>query len=440
MQIWKNWKILKILLIWINLCSFIQVTSSNFGNIFKDETFTPLSSISPAISSVNSFDTLNEHDLQLINSYNSSEVLDFIAQQINFGPRIPDTDESRLCQNWIVSKLETAANVSLHPFSIKKGANSCSGTNIVAKINEGHEKIAIFAAHYDSRAVAEKDPNEWLRSQPIDGANDGASGVAVLLELSQIVSQIVSQSKNKWNYEFWFIFFDAEDQGYSLGYNGLPNFEWCEGSTYMAEEMSQKPENYFSQNQSIDSIKSFILLDMVGGENLEFIQESHACPDLQEHLFNVGNHIGYGITFPLDRNSYSIIDDHVPFAQIGVPTVDLIIKFWDLSNGWPYHHTQGDNITHISLESLEITGKTILYFIFFTFHPSRDIFPNGFSSPTYFQQNWPTIIIFSVGIISVVIYGIITLISRKKLKFRPFPKVTQENNQNKLQNKQKSKE
>ncbi|MHA1887402.1 MAG: M28 family peptidase, partial [Promethearchaeota archaeon] len=193
-------------------------------------------------------------------------------------------------------------------------------------------------------------------------------------------------------------------------------------------------------NQSIDSIKSFILLDMVGGENLEFIQESHACPDLQEHLFNVGNHFGYGTTFPLDRNSYSIMDDHVPFAQIGVPTVVLIIKFWDLSNGWPYHHTQGDNITHISLESLEITGKTILYFIFFTFHPSRDIFPNGFSSPTYFQQNWPTIIIFSVGIISVVIYGIITLISRKKLKFRPFPKVTQENNQNKLQNKQKSKE
>lgn len=185
----------------------------------------------------------------------------------------------------------------------------------------------------------------------------------------------------------------------------------------MVNEMQNHPERYFSGNQTVQSIKSLVLLDMVGGENLEFIKESHASPNLQDHIFNIANHIGYNSNFPPDAKTYSVIDDHVPFAQIGVPTSDLIIKFWDSDNGWPYHHTHGDNLTHISQESLEITGKTLLYFVFFTFHPSLEKFPTDFSAPSYFEQNWQSMLILGIGILAVVIYGITTLLPKNRNRF-----------------------
>ncbi|MCF2140885.1 MAG: M28 family peptidase [Candidatus Lokiarchaeota archaeon] len=367
-------------------------------------------------NSASSFSTLNEEDLLLINSYNESNVYDMIAQQIDFGYRIPSSNASDQCISWISSTMKNFTNVSIYPFTLIRNQKEWLCKNIIAKYNEGKDKILIFAAHFDSRAVAEKDPDESRKDFPIEGANDGASGVAVLME----IARLISQSEVKWDYEFWFLFLDAEDQGLSLGRYGLPNFSWCEGSSYLVNDMKSHPDNYFSANQSLNSIKSFILLDMVGGEDLEFIHESHSSPDLQDRFFKVGNHIGYTQTFPLEANSYSILDDHVSFSREGIPTLDLIIKFWDPSITWSYHHTHGDNLEHISKESLKIIGKTLMYFIYFTYHPSLEGFSADFSSPSFFQENWQSLVLISVGIIAIGIY-IFFRMHTKRIKITRMP-------------------
>ncbi len=103
---------------------------------------------------------------------------------------------------------------------------------------------------------------------------------------------------------------------------------------------------------------------MVGGTGLKFIKESHCSTDLLESVFLTGQSLGHHTEFSSDGVSYSIVDDHVPFANLGIPTLDLIIKFWDLDDGWPYHHTQQDTIENISPENLDLTGKTLLQFMY----------------------------------------------------------------------------
>lgn len=352
-----------------------------------------------SFSALTSFPTLSETDLLLINSYNESLAYANVETQVNFGPRVPGSNASSECVDWIVDTMSDLSPTLTFSFNITKSGTSIPCVNIITKMNPGHENILIFASHFDSRAVAEKDPSEELQSLPIDGANDGASGVAVMMEMARILAQ----SEVNWDYEIWFVFFDAEDQGPNR-LSGFENWDWCEGSQLMAEEMNDSPELYFSANQSLSTIKSFILFDMVGGPNLSFIHESHSSPELFDQFFHVGLHLGYQDTFPLDAPTSSITDDHVPFAQKGVPTLDLIIKFWDTANGWPYHHTHGDTLEHISAESLKITGKTALFFLYFTFHPSLEFINDNFGPPSWFANNWFNFTIISVGILAIGIF------------------------------------
>lgn len=265
--------------------------------------------------------------------------------------RIPGTQGREQCAQYFITKFqEIEANFSyiLHNYTV----HSIECQNVLFKLNENFSNIVILGAHYDSRARATKDPIISNRTKPVPGANDGASGSAVLIELARVLYE---RSINL-SCQIWFLFFDAEDQGYDYA-AGIEGWGWCEGSTSFVNNIN----NFY--NSSKEYFDCMILLDMVGGENLQFINEQHSSSSLLEELFEIGRQLGYTTQFPTAPYSATITDDHVAFINYEIPSADLIIKFWD-NPEWPYHHTTQDDLSHISNMSLEITGRTVEQFIY----------------------------------------------------------------------------
>lgn len=223
--------------------------------------------------------------------------------------------------------------------------------NVLFKLNEHESNIVILGTHYDSRAKATKDPVLANRDSPVPGANDRASGSAALIELARV---LYNQRANL-ACQIWFLFFDAEDQGRDNAY-GIDGWGWCEGSQEFVSDINNF---YDSITETFDCM---ILLDIVGGENLRFINEQYSTSSLLDELFAIGRQLGYTSQFPSNPDSASIIDDHRAFINTGTPSADLIINFWN-NPEWSYHHTTQDDIIHISNSSLDVTGKTVEQFM-----------------------------------------------------------------------------
>jgi Zn-dependent M28 family amino/carboxypeptidase len=189
--------------------------------------------------------------------------------------------------------------------------------------------VVIVGAHYDTRRRADQDaanPNA-----PVPGANDGASGVAILLELAR------SLDLEAVPFEIWLTFFDAEDNG------NLDGWDWIVGSSYMADNLSVTPA-------------AMILVDMVGDadQQIYFDQNSHA--ELSAQVWRTAAQLGYDEHFlPVAR--YAMIDDHIPFARRGIPSIDII------DFDYPYWHTTADTADKVSAASLERVGRTLETFL-----------------------------------------------------------------------------
>jgi Zn-dependent M28 family amino/carboxypeptidase len=265
------------------------------------------------------------------------------------------------------------------------------------KLNEDQSNIVILGAHYDSRAKATKDPILANRNSPVPGANDGASGCAVLIELAKIF-YIVRENVSC---QIWFLFFDAEDQGRDNAY-GIDGWDWCEGSQKFVNDISS------FYNSSMEDFDCMILLDMVGGENLRFINEQYSTSSLLDELFAIGRQLNYTYQFPLNPESQSIIDDHVSFVNYGIPSADLIINFWN-NPGWPYHHTIQDDIANISKDSLEITGKTVEQFIYNNYYNDPNNLYQG-NYPWVQDRNTLSLEIFITILVLVGVVGIASII------------------------------
>ncbi|MFX1553997.1 MAG: M28 family peptidase [Promethearchaeota archaeon] len=299
--------------------------------------------------------------------FNGDNAYSYVQDQLDIGFRIPGTQERVNCANYFITKFtEIDGNFTYltHNFTI----HSTECQNVLFKLNENNSNIVILGAHYDSRAKATKDPILSNRSKPVPGANDGASGSAVLLELARVLyAQRINLSC-----QIWFLFFDAEDQGKDNAY-GIDGWDWCEGSQNFVSDIN----NFYNFTQ--ENFDCMILLDMVGGENLQFINEQYSTSSLLDELFAIGRQLGYTSQFPSNPNSASIIDDHRAFLNLGIPSADLIINFWN-NPDWSYHHTTQDDLSHILNNSLEITGKTVEQFIY----------NNYFSDPSNtYQGNYP---------------------------------------------------
>ena len=299
-------------------------------------------------SQTDGFSSLNDSS-GVVFQFNYTRAYEHIRNQLDFGDRIPDTAASNFTKNYIISEMYPIASILQHEYTI----HDVPCTNIIAKVNEGKGPILVFAAHFDSRAIAEKDPSPTYRTLPTPGANDGAGSVAVLIELMKVIANNASQ----WNNEVWAVFFDAEDQGSG----GLPNWEYIEGSNKMVQDMKEDPEFFFGNGsgKSLKDISRFILLDMVCGKNLKMIYEGYSNRVLLQSIFDTAERLGYSDIIPSDTKSYSITDDHKPFAENGITTANLIIKFWDTSAGWPYHHTRQDTLDNIDVESIKSIGHTL---------------------------------------------------------------------------------
>ena len=339
--------------------------------------------------------------------FNGNNAYDYIQDQLDLGFRIPGTVERKNCANYFVSKFkEINSNFSyiLHNFSIQ--AVECQ--NVLFKINQNYNNIVILGAHYDSRAKATKDPNPLNRTDPVPGANDGASGSAVLIELAQNLYQ---KSENL-SCQIWFLFFDAEDQGIDSGGPGMVGWDWSEGSQRFVAEINNF---YDDQTENFDCM---VLLDMVGGVNLRFINELYSTSSLLEEIFAVGRALGYTSQFPSNPQDNRIIDDHRAFLNIGIPSADLIINFWDNPN-WPFHHTISDNITYIESTNLQVTGRTIEQFIYnnYLIIPSNHYNGNYPWSENIDKQNIEIILLLISTIIVIAIaILVINVVSIKPIK------------------------
>lgn len=337
--------------------------------------------------------------------FNSTNAYNIIESQLNFGFRIPGTESSKNCGDYFIEHMN-AISPTLPIFQHNFSVNTINCRNFLITINPNNPCIIILGAHYDSRAISEKDSTVNKRNEPCPGANDGASGVATLLELIRIFYE----KRESLNCSIWILLFDAEDQG-----NGaMSGWDWCEGSKRFVENIT----NYY--NPETQSIEAMILLDMVGGTNLEFINELNSNMLLLGELFEIGRSLGYLDVFPSNPVSSAITDDHLPFKELEIPVADLIINFWSPSSPWSYHHTTSDNISHISQESLEITGKTVEKFIYNHYLNSPE-YENNLGNYPWKDINGNLnldIIYYVVFFVLIVGIGISLIIIKKKNKFQ----------------------
>jgi Zn-dependent M28 family amino/carboxypeptidase len=279
----------------------------------------------------------------------------YVETQVKFGPRVPNTPEHLACANYLSETLERfGAEVLVQEARVKAFDNTTLNIqNIIGQFQpEKNDRILLFA-HWDSRPFADHDTDPSKRNLPIDGANDGASGVGVLLEIARHLSQ------NPTNPGVDIIFFDAEDFGtpdhIKVAYK---SDTWCLGSQYWAQNPHKK--NYYA--------RFGILLDMVGAPNAQFYKEQHSmqfAPSLVDNIWKTANQLGYSAWFNYSTGGM-ITDDHVyVYKHLKIPSVDIIQHdpTSDTSFG-SYWHTHGDTMENIDKSTLKAVGQTVMEVIY----------------------------------------------------------------------------
>jgi hypothetical protein len=249
-----------------------------------------------------------------------------IVVQVEFGPRTTGTEGNRRTADYIGVELRQAGwIVEFQDFTYR----NTPVRNVIGRANLGKGSIIILGAHYDTRRLADQDSKH--PGDPVPGANDGASGVAVLLELARVLDLSEVQ------HEIWMAFFDAEDNG------GIDDWDWIVGSTYMAGNLDAQPE-------------AMILLDMVGDVDQQIYFERNSDRELSAKIWTTATQLGYGDRF-IPQVRWTMVDDHIPFAQRGIPAVDII------DFNYPYWHTVDDTPDKVSPDSLERVGRTLQVFL-----------------------------------------------------------------------------
>jgi len=267
-----------------------------------------------------------------------------IEKQLSFGYRVPGTAAHKEMQNWAVKEFESfGAKVIKQDFTADfLGEKNVKCTNIIAQFFPEKAKRLMLAAHYDSRMVAEKDDER--KDEPIPGADDGGSGVGVLLEVARIISE------NPLGIGVDIVLFDAEDQGETNG--GVDT--WAIGSDFWSRNVL--PKGY--------KPKYGILLDMVGSEGATFGKEENSTAidaQIQDKIWKLANNMGYSDFFR-NEGYGPVYDDHIPvYKNARIKMIDIINQDpKDRSSFGYYHHTHDDDISVISKRTLQVVGQVVL--------------------------------------------------------------------------------
>lgn len=286
-------------------------------------------------------------------NFNSDSAYFFVEQQVNFGPRVISSKAWDNCSKYLTNKLESynaKVIVQQAPITTYDQKNHTLRNIIGSYSPEKNNRIALFA-HWDSRHVADYDTINT--SKPILGANDGGSGVGVLLE----IARNLDLKNPKIGVDI--IFFDAEDYGQPEN-SKFPNMNdsWCLGSQHWSKNPHK--QNYFA--------KYGILLDMVGGKDAEFWQESissYYASNIIKKVWDVAHNIGYS-NFFIYKNSPQIMDDHYYVNTIaGIPTIDIIeYDPFSKTNFNKHWHTHADNMNNVDRKTLKAVGQTVMNVIY----------------------------------------------------------------------------
>lgn len=256
-------------------------------------------------------------------AFNGQRALADIEYQLALGPRTPGSAAHANTVEWMLRSLRAAG------WGAEVQETEWLGQpvrNVIAKRGAG-EPWLILGAHYDSRLSADFDPDPAAHAHPVPGANDGASGVAVLLELARVLPPDLPG-------QIWLVFFDAEDNGRIAGW------DWIMGSRAFAQSLSEHPD-------------AVIILDMIGDADLQVYYEANSDESLRAEIWDTAAELGYAdLLIPSVR--HSMLDDHTPFIELGIPSV-LLIDF-----DYPYWHTRQDTLDKVSAHSLQAVGDTML--------------------------------------------------------------------------------
>lgn len=287
--------------------------------------------------------------------FSADSAYSFVQKQVDFGPRVPNTPEHDACGQWLASELERfGADVIVQ----KSRARAFDGKllelqNIIGQFNPKARSRILLYAHWDTRPFADKDS---IRMDiPIDGANDGGSGVGVLLEIARQLRI------NPAEIGVDIIFFDGEDYGKPNGIQSMQKdyLEWCLGSQYW----SNKPHRYGY------SARFGILLDMVGAKNAEFNKEGTSmkyAPHVVRKVWSRANELGYGHRF-LNEETPVTIDDNFFVSEFGgIPSANIVdyrMNVRPMGYGF-FHHTHADNMDIIDKKVLEEVGVTVLSVVY----------------------------------------------------------------------------
>ena len=292
----------------------------------------------------------------LLGEFNADSAYNHIARQVAFGPRVPGTQGHSDCRDYIIECLKAAKADSI---IVQNGTvKAFDGTtlpisNIIAGYNISTPRRILLIAHWDTRPWADKEDKAEERHQPIDGANDGASGVGVLLEIAR------NLAKKAPNVGVDLLFVDAEDYGDNSGFGDNEN-TWCLGTQYWVNN-GMIP--YHNDNLPVYGI----LLDMVGGRNARFhyeyfSQENAPTPTVK--VFGEAARLGHGDKF-IRTIGGAVTDDHIFITQAGIPTTDIIETLnVETSSFPPTWHTLDDNLDNIDKGTLKAVGETVLNVVY----------------------------------------------------------------------------
>jgi hypothetical protein len=254
-----------------------------------------------------------------------------LTDQVAFGPRNPGSSGHSACLEYLVKALEhSCASVQTQEFIHEFGSQQYQMANVIGVLNPGGGDRIVLGAHWDTRPFADRDPDPANQNTPIPGANDGASGVAVLVQLAAQLSTA------QLPYEIVIVLFDGEDFGHA------PD-EYFLGSTYYAAQLDDSTRP-----------KRAIVVDMVGDADLHLLREVNSLLSdraLVDTIWQKGTELGFP-QYAYDSGLY-IWDDHIPLIQAGVPSVDVI----DLD--YPYWHTLADTPDKCSQDSLLAVGEVL---------------------------------------------------------------------------------
>ena len=293
-----------------------------------------------------------------LSTFSADSAYTYIAQQLAFGARVPGTQAHEACGDWLVSELArhgtqvknqhgTMTNYAGKPQAIR---------NIVAILEGNTSHAILLCAHWDCRPWSDEEELYEDRFEPVMGANDGASGVGVILEMVRQLA--LRKAKGEFIPTVQVVFFDCEDMGTPAHFTGSQrDHTWCLGSQYWAQQLKIQNSQF--------TINYGVLLDMVGDPSATFPKEYFSMQyagGYVEQLWRTAQRLGYGRYFVQQTTYYPITDDHYYVNTIaGIPCVDIIDYKTNTETGFAeWWHTQHDDIQNINKQTLQAVGETVL--------------------------------------------------------------------------------